>query len=96
MVDIQKPNQVGLTIRTLELIASNKKFVTTNSEISKYNFYSKNNIAVLSRERPVIPNSLVTSKFIPIDKSVLDKYSIGFFLKEVLGLVEVTDDYYTG
>ena len=88
LIDIQKPHQVGLTIRTLELLASNKKFVTTNAEIIKYNFYSNHNIGLLSRETPKIEEALIESEFIPVNPSVMQQYSIGFFLMEILGFEE--------
>jgi hypothetical protein len=77
-----------LTIRTLELLASNKKFVTTNAEIIKYNFYSNHNIGLLSRETPKIEEALIESEFIPVNPSVMQQYSIGFFLMEILGFEE--------
>lgn len=93
IVDIQKPYQVGLTIRTIELLASKKKFVTTNTEILKYNFYEPQNIALLSREKPTIHEDFVNQPMTEISKNILNQYSIGYFLMELLGLVN-SGDYY--
>ncbi|MGL9748627.1 hypothetical protein [Enterococcus sp. DIV0170] len=87
LIDIQKPHQVGLTIRTIELLASNKKFVTTNNEIKKYNFFSDKNIQLLSRVNPCIDNDMIISDFEIVEPDILEQYSIGFFLKELLGFV---------
>lgn len=93
LIDIQKAHQVGLTIRTLELLASNKKFVTTNTEIKKYNFFSENNIQLLSRLEPSISEDLIRSNFNTVDSEILQQYSIGYFLKELLGILP-SGNYY--
>lgn len=93
LVDIQKPHQVGLTIRTIELLAAQKKFVTTNQEIKYYDFYNENNIAILSRENPQINQKFVSKKFSQINEDIIDRYSIGYFLFEILGYTKSSNYY---
>jgi hypothetical protein len=92
IIDIQKPNQVGLTIRTIELLASKKKFVTTNNEICKYDFYNEN-INVLDRKTPMINIDFMNQEFNKIDESILTGYTLRYFLLE---LMEITPrrEYY--
>lgn len=49
IVDIQHPNQIGLTMRTFEVLGSGRKLITTNKDISRYEFYNKNNILIIDR-----------------------------------------------
>ncbi|MDH1469690.1 hypothetical protein [Shewanella sp. GD03713] len=44
VIDINHPSQVGLTIRTFEIIAAGKKLITTNRNVMDYDFYNENNI----------------------------------------------------
>ena len=93
IVDIQKPHQIGLTIRTIELLAARQKFVTTNTEILKYDFYNKNNIDLLNREEPLIRKEFVDSETVSVSDDIMTRYSIGYFLLELLGY-ENYNDYY--
>ena len=93
IVDIQKPHQIGLTIRTIELLAARQKFVTTNTEILKYDFYNKKNIDLLNREEPLIRKEFVNSATVSVSEDIMRRYSIGYFLLELLGY-ENYNDYY--
>lgn len=88
VIDIQKPDQVGLTIRTIELLCMQKKFATTNKEIVKYDFFNKNNIAILDRNEPFIDSSFIEEKFETVHSEILDSYSLEFFLAELMGEVK--------
>ncbi|TNI12735.1 hypothetical protein [Aeromonas veronii] len=44
VIDINHPSQVGLTIRTFEIIAAGKKLITTNKNVMDYDFYNENNV----------------------------------------------------
>ncbi|MEI8596264.1 hypothetical protein [Photobacterium sp. Hal280] len=50
LIDVSHPDQDGLTIRTIESIGSNKKLITTNGNVIKYDFFNKNNILVLTEK----------------------------------------------
>ncbi|WP_318487083.1 hypothetical protein [Photobacterium leiognathi] len=50
IVDIQHPNQRGLTMRTFEVLGSGRKLITTNSDIKNYEFYNENNILIINRK----------------------------------------------
>ena len=54
IVDIQHPNQSGLTMRTFEAIGAKKKLITTNQEILRYSFYNDNNILVIDRNNIIL------------------------------------------
>lgn len=84
VVDIEHPNQSGLTIRTIEAVFSGRKLITTNSDIANYDFYDKNNILIIDRKNPVIPNGFLEGKVTEMKSNMVDKYSIKGWLKELL------------
>ena len=86
ILDIQHPRQSGLTIRTLEMVGMKKKIVTTNSDIKNYDFYDKNNICVIDRESPNIPNEFFETPYNDIEKKVYEKYSLEQWIYDVLGV----------
>lgn len=49
VIDINHPNQTGLTMRTVELLANNIKIITTNEDIKNYSFYDSRSISIINR-----------------------------------------------
>lgn len=86
VLDIQHPNQTGLTIRTIEMIGMNKKLITTNESIKKYDFYNPNNIAVINRNYIEIPQEFYEIPFQKVDDKIYLKYSLENWIIDVLGL----------
>ncbi len=84
ILDIQHPKQTGLTIRTIEMIGMNKKLITTNASIKKYDFYYQNNVAVVDREHVEIPESFLRSPYTELPDDVYEKYSLKSWILEVL------------
>lgn len=84
ILDIQHPRQTGLTMRTIEMIGMNKKLITTNAEIKKYDFYNPNNILVIDRMNINIPEDFLLTKYVPLDTSIYNKYSIKTWIKDIL------------
>ena len=84
VLDIQHPKQTGLTMRTIEMIGMNKKLITTNESIKKYDFYNPGNVLVVDREKVVIPYDFLDSAYIPLPKEIYDKYSLKSWILEVL------------
>lgn len=66
ILDINHPNQKGLTMRTFEAIGLNKKLITTNENIRKYQFYNPNNIFIINRNNLEIDNNFFNSSYQPI------------------------------
>lgn len=89
VVDIQHPKQTGLTMRTIEMLGANKKMITTNADIKNYDFYHPNNICVVDRKNVVVPPEFIKEHYEPVDEKVKERYSIRYFVLDVLGL---TDD----
>ena len=84
ILDIQHPKQTGLTMRTIEMIGMNKKLITTNSSISRYDFFYRNNIAIIDRKDVKIPAGFLNSPYTPLPNDMYEKYSIMTWILEVL------------
>lgn len=84
ILDVEHPNQVGLTMRTFETLGAQKKLVTTNVNVRDYDFFNPENICVIERTAPKIPADFLKSPFVPSDYSTYAKYSIEGWVKEVL------------
>ena len=86
VLDIEHPNQSGLTMRTFEVLASGKKLVTTNKNILFYDFYDPHLIHIVDRENldgAGIPK-IFFSQDSPFCKKKFEKnYSLHAWIKEI-------------
>jgi len=81
VLDINKPFQNGLTIRTFEVLASKRKLITTNSDIKNYPFYNPENILVIDRENIVLSSDFFQTDFRNIDEKILYMMSLDSFIE---------------
>jgi hypothetical protein len=84
MLDIQHPEQTGLTMRTIEVLGARRKLITTNKGIKEYDFYNENNICLIDREDPRIPEAFFDTPYVDQDEGVYQKYSVAGWLRDVL------------
>ncbi len=83
ILDINHPDQNGLTMRTFEALGASKKLITTNSNIKKYNFYNENNIYVINRDSLNIKKEFFESSFSSINPQLYYAMSIEGWIKEI-------------
>lgn len=83
VLDIQHPKQTGLTLRTMEALGAKRKLITTNHNIKSYDFYNENNILVIDRMNPMIPEGFLNSPYEEIELSIYSKYSITSWVKNI-------------
>lgn len=69
ILDINHPNQSGLTMRTFEALGSCRKLITTNKYISDYPFYNSNNILIIERNQKEFPIEFFITKFADYEES---------------------------
>lgn len=86
ILDIQHPNQIGLTMRTIEMLGAKRKLITTNNAIKNYDFYSPNNILVIDRNDPKIPIDFYFSEYESVNDELYFKYSLDGWLKDIFSL----------
>lgn len=83
ILDIQHPKQIGLTMRTIEMLGMKKKLITTNKDIANYDFYNSMNICIIDRESPTLDLNFIKSSYKEINKEIYEKYSIGKWIEEI-------------
>lgn len=89
ILEINKENQTGLTIRALECIFFNKKLITNNQEIKTYNFYNKQNIYIIENKLKQEDIELfLNTPTIEVDEYILEEYTFEKWLKNILKTLE--------
>lgn len=83
IIDIQHPDQTGLTMRTIEILGAKKKLFTTNLEIGKYDFYNRDNISILDRNNPKIDLEFFEKECKEVNHNIYKKYSIYQWLRTI-------------
>ncbi|NBC56699.1 MAG: hypothetical protein GVY05_00205 [Bacteroidetes bacterium] len=87
ILDLQRPKQRGLSFRVFESLAYNKKLITLNKDISKYDFYDPQNIHIVNDIHNInIPDSFIKSEYKEIEKKILTKYHVSNWVKQVFEL----------
>lgn len=85
VVDVSHPDQVGLTMRTIEMLGAGKKLVTTNVNVKSYDFYHSNNIFVYDDDfNDETLSSFLKLPYIPISNELREKYSLRSWLNNIL------------
>lgn len=83
ILDIQFPSQIGLTMRTFDVLSVERKLITTNQSIQYYDFYNSNNICIIDRNNPEISDGFLETQYKPLSDEVLDKYSLDSWLNVI-------------
>lgn len=87
IIDIQEPNQRGITIRMIESLAAQKKVITTNSYIKNYDFYNTNNIKIISRNNPEFDFEILNAKYCEKNQIYVEEYSLKNWLFKIFQIV---------
>jgi hypothetical protein len=97
VVDINKPEQTGLTIRTLETLGAGRKLITTNAQIRLEPFYSPNMVDVIDRHKPRLDADFVRSPpgKIEIDGQRIDNWLLDLLGEKALMLQSSTDSHHS-
>ena len=83
ILDINHPNQTGLTMRTIECIGAKRKMITTNCDIKNYSFYNPNNILILDRNNIIIDENFFENDYQDIDAHTYELLSIGGWIYSI-------------
>jgi hypothetical protein len=84
VIDINHPKQIGLTMRTIEMLGQQKKIITTNSYVKEYDFYVPSNQIIINREKIEINGEDISKSFISTDFQVYEKYTLRYWLQEII------------
>lgn len=88
ILDIEHPKQTGLTMRTLETLGAKKKLVTTNQNVKGYDFFLEQNICVIDRHSPSIPDAFFHTSYLDVAPEVYQRYRLEGWLDEILSVVK--------
>lgn len=84
ILDINYTAQKSLSMRAFEALAAQRKYITTNPEIKKYDFYNKQNVLVIDLNNLDIPKEFIDTPFLPVADTVLYKYSVAGLVDDFL------------
>src|SRR5690606_19253716 len=74
--DFVQEGQMGLTVRVMESLFLDKKLVTTNKDIRRYDFYRPDNIFILGEDNPEALLEFINSPYLEVDKEIVAKYDV--------------------
>lgn len=83
ILDINHPNQTGLTMRTFEAIGSGLKLITTNPEVRKYSFFKESNILVVDRESVNLDFDFFKTPYEDLGIEMYQSLSLEGWLREI-------------
>lgn len=86
LIDVHHPKQTGLTMRMLESVGAQKKIITTNPDVKNYDFYQQDNILVVDRNNPEIPEGFLRQPYKPLDNNIYARYSLRMWVKEIFSV----------
>ena len=84
VLDIEHPNQRGLTMRSIETLLAGHKLVTTNPHIRQSDLYHPSRVCVIDRGAPSLPAEFLETAFLPIHPTLRDRYGIDGWLRDLL------------
>lgn len=84
LVEINRPGQIGLTLRALEALFYNKKLITTNLEINKLPFYDQDRIFIWGQDNPEKLHTFLNKAIPPVDPQVIENYTADAMLKKII------------
>ena len=91
ILDLNYPGQKSLSMRAFEALVAKKKYITTNAEIKKYDFYNENNILVIDENNPIISKSFLELPYVQIQEDIFAKYSVIKWVDDVFSQHRCSD-----
>lgn len=83
VIDIHHPQQAGLTMRTIEMLGAGKKIITTNKNVTKYDFFNEANVHFIERDAPELNLEFCLSEYHDIPQEIYVKYYLKNWLIKI-------------
>ncbi len=83
VLDIERSVQTGFTMRTLEVLGSRNKLITTNQNVTQADFYNPQNILVIDRDLPVIPKGFFDTPKISVSPEIIARYTLSAWIDDI-------------
>lgn len=84
LLDVPTVLHNGLSFRTFEAIGFDKKLITTNKDIEKYDFYHPNNIFVWGGHTLEELKNFVDAPYVKLDPHIKESYSFNRWINNLL------------
>jgi len=83
VIDVNRPDQLGLTMRSIESVGAQRKLITTNADIVNYDVYSPFDVLVVDRHSPVIDDAFFEQDTLPFSSEVRLRYAVSDWVDKV-------------
>lgn len=83
VLDVNRPDQLGLTMRSIEAVGAQRKLITTNADIVNYDIYSEAGVLVIDRQNPVVDDTFLGRGVIPYDETTRCGYSVSAWVDRI-------------
>tara|TARA_R110001606_G_C15404041_1_gene653822 strand:+ start:5822 stop:6796 length:975 start_codon:yes stop_codon:yes gene_type:complete len=83
VIDINRPDQLGLTMRTIEAVGAQRRLITTNADVVNYDLYNPKDVLLMCRENPVIDDDFLKQAGLPFDQALREKYSVSAWIYSI-------------
>lgn len=83
VIDVNRPDQLGLTMRTIEAVGAQRRLVTTNADVVNYDLYDPRGVLLVDRQNPVIDDDLLYRDELPFDPALREKYSVSAWVDRI-------------
>ncbi|RJL30205.1 hypothetical protein D5074_02355 [Pectobacterium polaris] len=83
VIDVNRPDQLGLTMRSLEAVGAQRKLITTNADITNYDIFSPESVLVVDREYPAIDEKFLLQDGLPFAENIRDQYSVSAWVDRI-------------
>lgn len=88
ILEIIQENQSGLTLRTMEALFYEKKLITNNNNIKKYDFYHPNNIFILNKDSESNLTDFLILQYATVDEQIINNYKFDTWLSRLVNNIE--------
>lgn len=85
LIDLAPPEQYGLSFRVFEALGFQKKLITNNQTITKYDFYHPDNIFIYGKEETENLKYFLEKPYVPISEEIRQKYSFRNWIHYLTG-----------
>lgn len=83
VIDVNRPGQLGLTMRTIEAVGAQRRLITTNADVVNYDLYSERGVLVVDRQAPVISDAFLDAEVTPHDDTTRQRYSVSSWVDHI-------------
>ncbi len=89
LLDVPTVQHKGLSFRVFEALGFDKKLITTNQDIKRYDFYHPNNIFVWGGQPFEGLQAFLETPYVKPDSSIKEKYGFNRWIGNLLGEAQV-------